>query len=65
MYFKVLDSAFRVHVEFSRSVLVVDGVALEPFLEPHCAHYVVIGHRVERVEGVLNAFSGSESNLES
>jgi hypothetical protein len=64
MQLQVPDSTVRILVEFGGSVVVVDGVALEPLLEAHGAHDEVIGHGVEGVKGVLNTFLGAEPHLE-
>lgn len=61
---EVLEAAVGVVVVKGRPVLVVNLVALEPLLEPHRAHNVVVGHRVERVESVLDALLGPEGDLE-
>lgn len=64
MQLQVPDSTVRILVEFGRSVLIVDGVTLEPLLEAHSAHDVVIGHGIERVKGVLDTLLRAESHLE-
>jgi hypothetical protein len=59
-----LEPAVGVVVVLGGAVLVVDLVALEPLLEPHRAHDVVVGHRVEGVESVLDALLRAERDLE-
>ena len=59
-----LQPAVGVVVVLRGAVLVEDLVALEPLLEPHRAHYVVVGHRVEGVESVLDALLRAEGDLE-
>lgn len=61
---QVPHASIWIPIEFGRPVLIVDGIALEPLLEPHGTHDVVIGHRVERVESILDSFLGAESDLE-
>ena len=49
----------------SRSPFVaMNHVASEPFLEPHRAHDIVIGHRVKTVESALNLLLGAQARLE-
>jgi len=62
--FQVFESAIRISVVCSRAIFVVDWVALEPFFKSHCAHDVVVRHRVEGVESVLDSFLGRETHLE-
>lgn len=63
MLLEVLHAAVGVAVVLGGAVLAVDGVALEPLLETHRAHDVVVGHRVEGVEGVLDALLGRQADL--
>lgn len=64
MTLQVSETAVGIPIVLGCAVIVVDGVALEPLLEPHRAHDVVVGHRVERVEGVLHSLLGRETHLE-
>lgn len=52
--FEVGEAVLWVAIEVFRSVFVVSLITFEPFLEPHGAHDVVIGHRVEGVESVFD-----------
>lgn len=64
MELQVPHASIWIPIKFRRPVLIVDRIALEPLLEPHGTHDVVIGHRVERVESILDSFLGAESDLE-
>ena len=63
MFFEVFEASVGVSVEIAGPVFVVDLVALEPFLEAHGAHDVVIGHGVEGVEGIFDHFFGTQTDL--
>lgn len=60
---QVAEAAVGVEVVVGAALLEVDLVALEPLLEPHGAHDVVVGHRVEGVEGALDALLGHQAHL--
>ena len=61
---EVGKTVFGIAVEILRPVLVVNLIALEPFLKPHGAHDVVVRHGVERVEGILEFLLGTQTSLE-
>lgn len=65
MGLQVLESSVGVSIVSGSAIIVVDWIALEPLLESHRTHNVVVGHRVEGVESILNSFLGWETNLES
>jgi hypothetical protein len=64
MELQIFESTIRVSVISSWAIFIVDWVALEPLFESHSAHDVVVGHRVEGVESVLDSFLGRETHLE-
>ena len=58
MTLEITQTAVGIPVIIGRTVVIVDRVAFEPLLEPHCTHDVVVRHRVEGVEGVLDSLLG-------
>lgn len=63
--FHVGQSNFWVPIEALFSIISVDTIASEPLIESHCAHDVVIRHRVKTVKGVLDFLLRSNSRLET
>lgn len=63
--FHVGQANVGVSVVVSLSVVAVDSVAPEPFVESHGAHDVVVRHRVETVKGAFHFLLGADTGLEA
>lgn len=63
-FFHVANTYIGVPIEVFFSFVAVDGIASEPFVKSECAHNIVIGHRVETIEGVLHFLFGANAGLE-
>ena len=60
---QALQATIWVVVVVGCAILVVDLVALEPFLKAHCTHDIVVGHRVEGVEGAFHSLLRAQRHL--
>lgn len=65
LLFHVCQSCFWVSIEMFVSFVIVHWIAFKPFIEPHCAHDVVIRHGIETIKSVLNFLLWTNSRLEA
>ena len=63
MIFHIDKTMFWISIETPYPFLVECAVAFKPFLKSHSAHDIVIGHRIETIEGLFDFLLGTKTNL--
>lgn len=64
MIFHIWNTHFRVPIEMFLSLIRINCITSKPLVESHCAHDVIIRHRVKTVKGILNFLLRTYTSLE-
>ena len=65
MIFHISETNFWISIKRSFSLFAICHITSEPFIKPHCAHDIIIRHRVETIKGILDFLFGANPSLET